>query len=513
MKRTVLFFAIASLAVIAAVACGGGGREAALPAEADGRFEGPGDAASRAESADTQLELAAFESEFGGLGEWRGGFDEMADVGFVRALVAYSKTHYFLDGATQRGLSYEGLQQFETFLNKKLNRSTLKLRVVIIPVHRDDLFPALESGLGDLAVANLTVTPERLKRVDFATPFADDVREVVVTGPSGPAIQSLDDLSGAEIHVRPSSSFHGSLEELSEELVARGLEPVRIEPAEEFLETEDLLELVNAGVIPATVADEHIARFWGEVLDQITVHAGFPIREGASIAWAVRKDAPGLTEVVSEFARSNRAGTLTTNVLLNRYLRDNTWVRNPMAEEDRRRLDTMIELFQSYGERYGFDYLLLAAMGYQESRLDQSRRSHAGAVGVMQIKPTTAADPNVGITGVEELENNIHAGTKYLAFLQDRYFSDPQISELDRHLLAFAAYNAGPARVAGLRKDTKAAGLDPNRWFGNVEHAAARKVGRETVQYVGNIAKYYIAYTRSEALRAKDGVGSEAGSK
>jgi membrane-bound lytic murein transglycosylase MltF len=287
---------------------------------------------------------------------------------------------------------------------------------------------------------------------------------------------------------------------LNEGFADRGLQPIRIEPAEEFLETEDLLEMVNAGVLPATVADEHIATLWREVLDELRFNSEFPINEGSSIAWAVRKDAPGLTEVVSEFARTNRAGTLTANVLLNRYLRDNVWVRNPMAEEDRRRLDSMIELFRTYGDRYGFDQLMLAAVAYQESRLDQSKRSRAGAVGVMQIKPSTAADPNVGVTGIEELENNIHAGTKYLAFLQNRYFSDPDIRELDRHLLAFAAYNAGPARVAKLRKEAADTGLDPNRWFGNVEHVAARRVGRETVQYVANIAKFYIAYSRSEAL-------------
>lgn len=510
MKRTVLFLATVGLAAMVVASCGGGGQETGRPAGAVGKTEGTEATSARAEAAEDQLELAAFESEFGDLGEWRGDFDEMVDKGIVRALVAYSRTHYFLDGASQRGLSYEGLQQFETFLNKRLNRSTLKVKVIIIPVHRDELLPALQRGLGDLAAANLTVTPERLEHVDFATPFSDGVREVVVTGPSGPKVGRIDDLAGVEIHVRASSSFFKSLEDLNAGFVDRGLEPVRVVPAEEFLETEDILQMVNAGVFPATVADEHIARFWDDVLENLDVHTGMPIREGGSIAWAVRKDAPGLTEVVSGFARQNRKGTLTANVLLNRYLRDNTWVRNPLAGDDRRRFESMVELFRTFGDRYGFDHLMLTAMAYQESRLDQSRRSSAGAVGVMQIKPATAADPNVGITGIEELENNIHAGTKYLAFLQNRYFSDPEIPELDRHLLAFAAYNAGPARVAKLRKEAAEAGLDPNQWFGHVEHVAARRVGRETVQYVGNIAKYYIAYSRAAALaqtRERSGPG------
>lgn len=499
---------VAVLATIAVVSCARSDDEGeAERRQPTGATGAAGEVAPAAEPAteaggEGQLEVAAFDSELGSLGEFRGDFDEIVARGFVRALVTYSKTHYFLDGATQRGLTYEGLRQFETFLNRRLGRTTLPVRVLVVPVHRDELLPALERGLGDLAAANLTVTPERLELVDFATPFSDSVRQVVVTGPSGPALATLDDLAGAEVHVRRTSSFWGSLEALNASFAARGLEPVTIVPAEEFLETEDLLEMVNAGVLPATVADDHIAQFWSGVLDHLTVHAGMPLREGDSIAWAVRKDAPGLTEVVNEFVRENRVGTLTTNVLLKRYLRDNLWVRNPLAGAERKRFEGTVDLFRTYGDRYGFDHLMLAALAYQESQLDQTARSGAGAVGVMQIKPETAADPNVGVTGIDVLENNVHAGTKYLGFVRDRYFSDPQLSARDRCFFTFAAYNAGPARVAKLRAEAAANGLDPDRWFGNVEVVAARRIGAETVHYVANIAKYYVAYSRAAALEA-----------
>ena len=499
-KRAPRHLVAALLAASLAAACAPARDEA--PAESPASADVPESAAVEDPAAveERQLELAAFGTELGTASEFRGDLDEIVERSYVRALVTPSRTHYFLDGATQRGLTYEGLREFEAFLNRRLGRGTLAVRVLIIPVHRDELLPALERGLGDLAAANLTVTPDRLERVDFAAPFADDVRELVVTGPSGPALRSLDDLAGAEVHVRRSSSFWTSLEAMNAAFAERGLEPVKIEPAEEFLETEDLLEMVSAGVLPATVADEHIARFWGGVLDHLTVHDGFPIREGGAIAWAVRKDAPGLTEVVGEFARGFRVGTLTTNVLLGRYLRDNAWVRNPLAAGDRKRFETTVGLFRTYGERYGFDHLMLTALAYQESRLDQSVKSGAGAVGVMQIKPDTAADPNVGIPDIHRLEDNIHAGARYLDFLRDRYFSDPRIPQLDRHLLTFAAYNAGPARVAKLRAEAAEMGLDPDRWFGNVEVVAARRIGRETVQYVANIAKYYVAYSRAAAL-------------
>jgi membrane-bound lytic murein transglycosylase MltF len=117
-----------------------------------------------------------------------------------------------------------------------------------------------------------------------------------------------------------------------------------------------------------------------------------------------------------------------------------------------------------------------------------------GAVGIMQILPSTAADKNVGIPDIKELENNIHAGIKYLRFLRDRYFSDPAMDLLNQNLFAFAAYNAGPAKISRLRNRAKKAGFDPNVWFGNVEILAAKKIGRETVQYVSNIYKYYVAY-------------------
>ena len=138
---------------------------------------------------------------------------------------------------------------------------------------------------------------------------------------------------------------------------------------------------------------------------------------------------------------------------------------------------------------------MLAALGYQESQLNQNLKSDAGAVGVMQILPSTAKDKNVGIPNISELDPNIHAGTKYLRFMTDYYFAeDPGLDRFNRTLFAFASYNAGPARVAKLREEAAQMGLDPNKWFRNVEVVAAKRIGRETVQYVSNIFKYYVAY-------------------
>jgi membrane-bound lytic murein transglycosylase MltF len=440
-------------------------------------------------------QLESFDSDFWLDKEWKGDLDGMVERGVVRALVAYSLGQYFLDGAAQRGATYEALTEFEKFLNQRLGRRTLKVPVVIIPVQRDELFPALERGLGDIAAANLTVTGSRLEKVDFSNPFMTGVSELVVTGSGGPALRSLDDLAGREIHVRRSSSYWRSLEKLNNDLRSRGLRPVEVIPAEEFLQDEDLLEMVNAGLLPATVVDSHKARFWAQFFPEARVHEDLAVRTGGEIAWAFRKECPQLAAVVNDFVVKHKKGTLLGNVVLNRYLKDASWARNALADEDRSRLAGMLHLFEKYGEKYDFDPLMLAALAYQESGLEQSLRSRAGAVGVMQLLPSTAADPNVGIPEITDLENNIHAGTKYLRFIRDRYFSDPGMDTLNQEFFTFAAYNAGPARVRGLREEAARSGFDANQWFGNVEHVAAKKIGRETVQYVSNIAKYWVAYT------------------
>lgn len=467
--------------VVPLVGCGTEDQSDVDPASTSGETTGP-------------RELTSFEPGLRLSEPWFGDLDGMVERRHVRALVAYSKTHYFLDGATQRGLAYEGLTEFEGFLNQQLGSTALKVHVVIVPVRRDELLPALERGLGDLAAANLTITPDRLAMVDFGRPFATAVRELVVTGPTGPQLASLDDLSDKPVYLRRSSSYWSSLETLNQRFAERGLPPAELVEVEGYLEDEDLLEMVSSGLLPTTVVDDHLARFWGGVLDGLVIHDALAVREGGEIAWAVRKECPELKMAIDDFAAAHQVGSMTTNVLLERYLSSNRWVRNPLADADRRRFDTTFKLFEKYAAEYQFDALLLTAMAYQESRLDHATRSRVGAVGVMQIKPETAADPNVGIPDITSLENNIHAGTKYLRFLRDRYFSDPQIDDFNQTLFTFAAYNAGPARVRQLREDAAERGLDPNAWFGNVEVAAARRVGRETVQYVGNIAKYYVAY-------------------
>jgi membrane-bound lytic murein transglycosylase MltF len=433
----------------------------------------------------------------------------MVERRFIRVLVTFSKTNYYVDLAVQHGITYDAGKLFEDFLNTRLKAKTIRTHLMFVPVARDQLFTALAEGRGDIAAAGLTITPERERLVDFATPAATDVSELVVTGPSSPAITQPTDLSGREVHVRRSSSYYESLTALNTTLKASRSKPVTIVEANEALEPEDLLEMVNAGVIPATVVDSHIATLWAKVFPNIRVQPA-AVRTGGRIAWAVRRNAPQLRAVINEFVAANPKGSLQYNLLFNKYFSSTKWIDNPGAAAERKRFEDMVKIFKRYGDQYNIPYMLVAAQAYQESQINQQRRSSAGAVGVMQIKPSTAAGRPISITGVDtSAERNIHAGVKYLRFMIDQYFADEPMDRLTRGVFAVASYNAGPARIAGLRQKAQRMGLDPNKWFGNVEVVAARDIGRETVQYVSNIFKYYIAYDllsqRAAARRAHRG--------
>jgi membrane-bound lytic murein transglycosylase MltF len=291
------------------------------------------------------------------------------------------------------------------------------------------------------------------------------------------------------------------LSTLSESLAKEGGQPIHIRKADELLEAEDLLEMLHAGMIPLTVMDDYKADFWSGVFPDLLVRDDLVINENGSIAWAHRADSPELAALLEKFLRLYGRGTLVGNDTFNRYLADSGKVR--CAFESIERFPDVVQALQKYAAAFDYDWLMLAAQGFQESGLRQNRRSHAGAVGIMQIKPSTAADPNVGVSNVENLDDNIHAGAKYMRFLANRYFEGDDVDTLNQWFFALAAYNAGPARVASLRSEAGKSGYDRNLWFDNVEIIAAKRIGAETVTYVGNIYKYYVGYQLT-ALRIEE---------
>ena len=421
-----------------------------------------------------------------------GDLKELIARRLIRVGVTYNRTHYFIDEGQERGLTYESLKRFEEDLNADLKTGTIKVHVVPIPMSRNQLYPALSSGKIDMVAAMVTVTPEREQLVAFSIPTRTNVSEVVVTGPGAPPIATLDDLAGQEVFVRKGSIYDESIIALNAQLQARGKPPVVIVAAPDVLEDDDVLEMVNAGLAPITVVDDFLAEFWSKVFKNIKVHDDVTLRSGGVLAVAFRKENPQLRETVNAWVKKHGQGDMFRNVLERRYLESVKYAKNAAAESERRKLAAVIELFKKYGDQYKVDYLLMAAQGYQESTLDQSVKSPVGAIGVMQVMPPTGKELNVG--DITEIDANIHAGVKYMRFMVDRYYADEPMDNLNKALMTFASYNAGPGRVRQLRRETKERGLDPNVWFGNVERIASERIGRETVTYVSNIFKSYVAY-------------------
>jgi len=445
---------------------------------------------------------------------YSGDLSGMVKRRLIRAGVTYNRTHYFVDHGQERGAIYEYMRLLEERVNTVLKTGNLKVLVVCIPMTRAEMLTALNEGKIDLAVGQLTITPERLKIVDFGPPVIRNVTEIVVTAPDEPPVASADDLSNRQVFVRKSSSYYQSLLALNQRLEAAGKPPVRIELSPENLDDDDLLEMANAGLIKTLVVDDYLAKFWAQVFPKMRLNPNAHLRTGGEIAIAIRKNSPEVRKALDSFQKKYGIGTAFGNTIRKRYLQSTSFVNDATERENRQRFETLIALFRKYGTQYSVDYLLMAAQGYQESRLDNGVKSRVGAIGVMQIMPATGKDLAVG--DITQLEPNIHGGIKYMRHLQDEYFADAPMDDTNKLLFAFASYNAGPGRIRQLRRQAEKRGLDPNVWFGNVERIVSERIGRETVTYVSNIFKYYVAYKlavdeteRKAAVRTAIGDGKK----
>jgi membrane-bound lytic murein transglycosylase MltF len=426
---------------------------------------------------------------------WTGDFDKMLQRRIIRIDVPYSRSLYFIDKGRERGLNAELARDFERWLNQKHAKTLGKrpLTVYIVAATRDKLLTDLEAGLADIAIGNLTVTEERLRLVDFVAPEGSGANiEILATGPTSPVIATVDDLAGKTVHVRRSSSYYESLVALNERLQKAGKPEVQLVLVPDALEDEDMMEMLDAGLLQAMVVDRWKARMWAQVLPKLKVNEAIVLREPTKVGWAIRKNSPKLSAELNDFYTSwvKKQGVIPYRQ--KQYMKTIKALNNPAATEDWKRFQEVLALFEKYGRQYGFDPLMLAAQGYQESTLDQTKRSHVGAVGVMQIMPATGTGLKVGDINVTE--PNIHGGTKYMDQLMTKYFQDANFNEQNRTLFAFASYNAGPGNISRMRKEAAKRGLDPDKWFNNVEVVTAEKIGIETTTYVRNIFKYYASY-------------------
>ena len=436
---------------------------------------------------------------------WTGDFDAMLQRRIIRIYAPYSRSLYFIDRGRERGVGAELARDFERWINRKYARrlGDRPCTIYIGAVAPDRLLDGLVDGRADIAIGDLTDTPLRRERVDFVAPDASMVNvEVLVTGPKSPAIANERELAGKTVQVRRSSTYFASLMALDEGLRKARRPEVRLTLVPEDLDDEDMLEMLNAGLLQAIVVDAWKARMWSSALPHIKVHEDIVLRQATRAGWAIRKHSPQLAAELREFYVEwvRKEGVIP--YLQREYMSTIVPLTDPSGAADRERYDALHALFERYGQQYRFDPLLLAAQGYQESGLDQSKRSYVGAIGVMQLMPATGRALAVG--DIHEAEANIHAGAKYMDELVARHFPDAKLDALNRELFALASYNAGPEAIARIRREAGRRGFDPDKWFNSVEVIAAERIGLQTPTYVRNIYKYYVAYSFMREARAND---------
>jgi len=422
---------------------------------------------------------------------WKGDFDQMLERRVIRVAVPYSRSLYYIDKGHERGITADMMRDFEQFLNKKYAKQLRKrpLTVYLTATTRDQLLSRVVHGTADIAAGNLTQTERREELVDFVlSPLI--VRELLVTGSKSPPVASLDELSGKRLHVRKATSYYESVLALNQRLARAGKKPAEIAPLPDALEDEDKLEMLNAGLLEFVVVDDWKAKMWAQVLPKIKVREDLVLRPAGRIGFAIREKSPRLAAEIAEFYEKEVKPDLSS--LMAKYYKRVKRIANNTDGAEWKRFEATTRLFEKYGARYGFDPLMLAAQGFQESRLRQEARSPVGAIGVMQLMPATGRDLSVG--DITQVEPNIHGGAKYMDHLISNYFPDAKFSEANRTLFAFASYNAGPGNISKMRKEAIRRGLDPDKWFNNVEIVVSEKIGLETTTYVRNIYKYYVAY-------------------
>jgi len=448
--------------------------------------------------------------------KFTGDFDRMLERRRIRFAAPYSRTLFYSDKGRERGLTAELAREFEQYVNRKYSKQLGKrpLTVILIPSTRTELIEDVVNGLADIGAGNLSVTEARLQKVDMVSP--EDLKpmsEVLLTGPKSPSVATLDDLAGTSIHLRPTSSYFESVTRLNERFRREGKPPVTIVRLPDALEDEDIMEMLNAGLLQFAVVDDWKAKIWAQILPNVKVREDLVLASGTRPGWVIRKGSPKLRAELEDFYTNYVRKQGTHAYRLAQLQKRVKQIRNNTADAERKRFDDTLALFQKYGPKYGFDPVMLAAQGYQESQLRQDARSHVGAIGIMQIMPATGKDLKVGDITIAEA--NVHGGAKYMDQLMTLYFKDANFDETNRSLFAFASYNAGPGRIAQMRKEAGKRGLDPNRWFNNVEIVTAEKVGIETTTYVRNIYKYYVSYTlllesQEDVRKAREAVTTPA---
>lgn len=422
----------------------------------------------------------------------------------LRVLVSYNRTNFFHTNRGDRGIEHDLMKEFEKYINRGPRKKRYQTHVVFLTRPFRNLVEDLKRGYGDIVAAGLTVTPERADYIDFTDPYIKNVQEILISNAKSQAPTRLEDLAGKQVIVVSNSSYVIHLEKANQTLGALGLPSMDIIRADALLEAEDLLEMVNAGLFDYTVVDSHIAEIYQNVYNNLRLQKDFAFHHGGNIAWAINKNMPQLKSSLNSFIKNYaRPGRFLGNSLYKKYFENPYWIKQPLTFTALDKEPCLEYYFDKYATYFDFDPYLISAQAFQESGYNQKLVSRANAVGIMQIKPSTARSKIVNIKNIDDLETNILAGVKYLAFVRDFYFDKPEYSDEDVINFSLAAYNAGPGRIKRLQRMAEKRGLDPHKWHYNVEVMARQDIGQETVNYVTKIQKTRIALALSKSVAIK----------
>jgi membrane-bound lytic murein transglycosylase F len=431
--------------------------------------------------------------------------EEIKASGYIRVLTRNNDTSFFIYRGHRMGFDYE--------LGKRLAQK-LGIRVdMVITNDWKDMVPALLRGEGDAIAAEVTVTPERQAEVLFAQPWAQ-VREVIVWKDGTPAVHSAQELSGKDVSVRKNSSYYETLTALNLQLAKAGKPLVQIKLIPDDTETDTILTAVAKGAYSYTVADDMLAQIHSAYFDNLVV--GPPISAERDVAWAVRPKDKKLAAVINDLFHELRKKP-DFNIVKKKYFEAERDFKKRGKDEfyasETGTLSPYDPLVIKHSEGYGFDWRLVAAQIYQESRFDPKNKSWVGAQGLFQIMPATAK--GLGIIDPTDPEQSIRGGLKYMSQLAAHYsdVADP----IERYRFALAAYNSGFGHIDDARHLARVSGRDASVWK-NVspwllklaDRAVAARArfgfcrGTEPVDYVRHIDERYAGYAQLVPLKKGD---------
>ncbi|WP_019339447.1 transglycosylase SLT domain-containing protein [Stutzerimonas stutzeri] len=423
---------------------------------------------------------------------------DLADIrrsGVLRVLVNQSRNSSGEVKGEAIGVEYVRLRAFEQYLNRGSKGPPITLK--IIPKAKDQLLGALQRGEGDLVAPGEILPQGPIRRLSRSRAVIDQVPMVLVSRQGGPRYHSFEQLSGRSLALSAGSAAGSALDKLNRALMQAGRAPIAVEWVDPTLAVEDVLEMVQAGVYPATVVEQPIAERWAKVLPKLRIESQLTLGDPADVHWFVQKDAGMLRASIDRFLQTYNAPDNQDAVFVRVYRRLYR-VQYPLDRVGRQRLEKVRPTLQRHAQRQGIDWLNLAALAFKESTLNPSARGASGATGLMQVTPATAR--SMGVQNIGQLDNNVLASVRYLASIRKTFFSSPRLNERERMAFVLAAYNLGPQRVQALRAEARRRGLNPDQWFFQVERVAMSTMGMGVVSYVNAVNKYYLAYSRERYL-------------